>query len=494
VTSIAVDSAVVVPASPSEQTLSDQDHAEFASALDKASGEPDPAGLASTEAGAEVPLATDDIGVSPHEEIQDEKAVMLDLAVVRIQTQTRAPAGIETAIEEPVQHGSVAMPLQAEPGADGDQAAAPPEVGDSPAPVASDAADLPMREVGGIEQKLDADRASPPSESDPRRDPSLISVGGAIVSDVAPESAPRQVPGDGEGDRTVLGDDPTGITSTDSAMLAPAATPKSAGTDEQRRETDSDLSSDPDAVSPDAASPAAVPVTALNMGLPLVADGSPDPVEASVVGHDDLPIDGPPPGNQAMPIDEEGPLPEGRVSEVSQPALVVPAPVAAEIKVAQVATTSAPEVSPQAPHQLVMTPEVSPSQQLAGAIRQIRKLTDGTQRLSLELRPRELGTVNLEVAYRNGQLHLHAVAETAGARTTLEQAMPALRIELDNLGLQAGNLQVSPDTREGADQRNPGRQGADRHRTFRLAASSKTPGRSAVPTTQSSHGGLDVRI
>lgn len=197
--------------------------------------------------------------------------------------------------------------------------------------------------------------------------------------------------------------------------------------------------------------------------------------------------------SQALPDDQrlraDGSQTEPGKVVTSSPLVAVP-----DARSANPPLVQASPSAPPAGNYSMMAPEASPSQQIANAIRQIRKLVDGTHRLSLELHPRQLGTVNLEVAYRNGQLHLHAVAENVGARNTLEQAMPSLRAELDNLGLTAGNLQVSPDTRDQAGQRNPFSKGSNR-RQFPLPGSrARVSDGSMAITPQPTRSGLDLRI
>ncbi len=94
--------------------------------------------------------------------------------------------------------------------------------------------------------------------------------------------------------------------------------------------------------------------------------------------------------------------------------------------------------------------EASPATQVAEALRDVRRLTDGTHRLSLQLHPEDLGAVQLEVALREGRLHLRAVAQTEAGRSALQSSLPELRSELLDAGVNAGSLEVGGETADGS--------------------------------------------
>jgi flagellar hook-length control protein FliK len=88
----------------------------------------------------------------------------------------------------------------------------------------------------------------------------------------------------------------------------------------------------------------------------------------------------------------------------------------------------------------------SPWQQLASVVRPLRQLPDGSHRLSLQLRPAELGAVHLEVALEDGRLSLRALAENVTTREVLTASLPELRAELARSGIDLGSLDVGDHT------------------------------------------------
>ena len=91
----------------------------------------------------------------------------------------------------------------------------------------------------------------------------------------------------------------------------------------------------------------------------------------------------------------------------------------------------------------------TPPQQIAEALRDVRRMTDGSHRLSLQLHPEELGVVQLEVAVRDGQLHLRAATELDSTRRLLNASLPELRAQLADAGVSAGSLEVGAETAGG---------------------------------------------
>jgi len=136
----------------------------------------------------------------------------------------------------------------------------------------------------------------------------------------------------------------------------------------------------------------------------------------------------------------------------------------------------------------------SPAQQVAEALRDVRRMADGSHRLSLQLHPEELGAVQLEVAVRDGQVHLRAVAETDATRRLLAGSMPELRDQLADAGVSAGSLEVGAET---AGQNGRARGDADdQPPTPNLGRSTAEPSPATPSTTPApeSTGRLDVRI
>jgi flagellar hook-length control protein FliK len=102
--------------------------------------------------------------------------------------------------------------------------------------------------------------------------------------------------------------------------------------------------------------------------------------------------------------------------------------------------TSAPvhvEHTPPAPAE---TP--APAEQLVTVLRPLRRAADGTYELRIELRPPELGRVDLRVELRNGVMHAVIHAEQAGTAEIVRNALGDLRARLDADGVRAGALTV----------------------------------------------------
>ena len=135
------------------------------------------------------------------------------------------------------------------------------------------------------------------------------------------------------------------------------------------------------------------------------------------------------------------------------------------------------------------TPEATPTQQVAEALAEVRRLADGSHRLSLQLHPEELGAVQLEVAIRDGQLHVRVVAETDAARSALEQNLPELRSDLRDAGVRAGSLEVGPDA-SGRDPSDPSSR-EPRNELRDELIDDELPTSPPEPTTAS---GLDIRL
>jgi hypothetical protein len=87
-----------------------------------------------------------------------------------------------------------------------------------------------------------------------------------------------------------------------------------------------------------------------------------------------------------------------------------------------------------------------PWEQVASVVRPLRQLSNGTHRISLQLRPAELGVVHLEVALEDGRLSLRALAENVVTRDALAASLPDLRAELTRSGIDLGSLDVGDHT------------------------------------------------
>ena len=84
-----------------------------------------------------------------------------------------------------------------------------------------------------------------------------------------------------------------------------------------------------------------------------------------------------------------------------------------------------------------------PSEQLVSVLTPMRNTQNGTYTLRLELKPPELGRVEMRVEMRDGVLHASIHAEHEGSGQLLRDALGELRDRLDAGGVQTGALTVS---------------------------------------------------
>jgi flagellar hook-length control protein FliK len=96
---------------------------------------------------------------------------------------------------------------------------------------------------------------------------------------------------------------------------------------------------------------------------------------------------------------------------------------------------STPEAAPPAP-------APPPSEQLAAVIRPLPRGANGSYQVRIELRPPELGRVDLRVEMRDGVLHASIHTEHAHTADLVRSALDELRARLDADGLEAGRLTV----------------------------------------------------
>lgn len=157
-----------------------------------------------------------------------------------------------------------------------------------------------------------------------------------------------------------------------------------------------------------------------------------------------------------------------------------PAPAAGRVE-----GSPAPAPSPVAPE--------PPAEQLVRVLRPLRHGPDGAYRLQLELRPPELGRVELRVEVRDGLLNASLRVDNEAAAHAIRDALDSLRQRLEAGGIRPGSLHVDD-----------GRAGAHRHdardeRPGPATAGDDDPPPSATPTATASgrpgtDGTLDVRI
>jgi flagellar hook-length control protein FliK len=75
-------------------------------------------------------------------------------------------------------------------------------------------------------------------------------------------------------------------------------------------------------------------------------------------------------------------------------------------------------------------------------IQPLRGGPDGVHQLTVQLNPVELGPVSIVAELRDGDIHLRLAGATEAAREALRAALPDLRRELADAGLNAGTLDV----------------------------------------------------
>jgi len=214
------------------------------------------------------------------------------------------------------------------------------------------------------------------------------------------------------------------------------------------------------------------------------------PVEAAPLAEDGLDVATPAEptaaaADTAAPVDAPiGPDPAGSLP-LPAPARLDAAPAPVEVRPAD-----APATSPAAP------PPVH--EQVVEVVRPLHQLADGTHRLSLRLRPDELGAVTIEVALHHGTMSVHLVGETAAARDALAAGLADLRAELERAGVRTGWLDVGAQTREDA---SPGRWGespAGRPGTSGSLAGDAVASSASLaappPAPRTSDGRVDVRM
>jgi flagellar hook-length control protein FliK len=153
-------------------------------------------------------------------------------------------------------------------------------------------------------------------------------------------------------------------------------------------------------------------------------------------------------------------------------------------------TDTAPAPSPAPAATSNAGAPATPVDQLVSVLRPLRTNRDGAYRLDLELRPPELGRVELRVELRDGVLHASLRADNDAAAQLVRDSLGELRVQLAREGVQAGRLSVD-DGRSGFPPREqhdvPEHDAREQHPTG--------PQRAAVPIIDRVEtSSLDVRI
>jgi flagellar hook-length control protein FliK len=118
------------------------------------------------------------------------------------------------------------------------------------------------------------------------------------------------------------------------------------------------------------------------------------------------------------------------------PPSIATAPVNTTTRVDAVAPTT--ETAPAAPAELP-----TPAEQLVAVMRPLQRTADGSYRVRIELRPPELGRVDMRIEVKDGVVHASIHAEHAETAELVRNALDDLRARLDSDGVRAGTLEVN---------------------------------------------------
>ncbi len=132
-----------------------------------------------------------------------------------------------------------------------------------------------------------------------------------------------------------------------------------------------------------------------------------------------------------------------------------------------------------------------PADQLAAFIRPLHRAPDGSYQIRIEMRPPELGRVDMRVEMRDGVLHASIHAEHAQTGDLMRAALDDLRARLEADGVNTGQLTVDA---QGAGTSGRENQAATPQRLDDPAATPETPVVVTAPATTDSDQLLDVRI
>jgi flagellar hook-length control protein FliK len=152
----------------------------------------------------------------------------------------------------------------------------------------------------------------------------------------------------------------------------------------------------------------------------------------------------------AAPPSAVRPGPAPKSDSIGENVMITAATGAGERAPAAAATTAANAPSAPAP-----APPPPPAAQLAAVIRPLQRGADGQYQLKLEMRPPELGRVDMRIEMRDGVLHASIHTEHAQTAELVRSALDDLRARLDADGMQSGQFTV--------DQHGAGTTGRDAH-------------------------------
>ena len=315
-----------------------------------------------------------------------------------------------------------------------------------PAPSAPGGLD---RQSGGARDVLDAGvPAAAPAVPTTPAGPALPAT--AVAT--APPGTPAGLPA------TAVATAPPGTPAVPATMAVRAAQPAPAASQDvpvdSRLTQQSPLRATPQVLAERALAAAVV----VRQPLTEILDGVVPPLLAAA------PADVPPVPASAVPTGAPGPL-----------------PVAA-------APTAAPVVESPAPLPPAAPP--APAVQVATGLAPLLEGPDGAYTMSLQLYPEELGSVQVEVSLRGGEISLALHAPDEAAREVLRAALPELRTHLESTGLTATGVSVG----DGRTDQRTGRDATDRTATRPGDGAGGEPADEPTGLPSASDSSLDVRI
>lgn len=111
---------------------------------------------------------------------------------------------------------------------------------------------------------------------------------------------------------------------------------------------------------------------------------------------------------------------------------------------------------------------------------------DGNQKAELRLHPEELGAVQISLKLEDNQAQLHMVAAHSQVRAALEAALPTLRTQLAESGIQLGQSSISSESFAGQQQSGQQQNSGSGNNGNRFTASNTEDDSLAVPASLTS--------